>query len=40
MAAMVGYGLGFALPASVFVVLGVVLELVFWFRLFRRRRSS
>jgi hypothetical protein len=37
-AAVVSYSVGFMIGLGLFVAAGVVLELAFWFELFRRRR--
>jgi len=37
-AALISYSYGFSQSATVFIVLGVALELVFWFGVFRKKR--
>jgi len=37
LAAIVLYTIGFSIPANIFVGLGILAELTFWVRLFRRR---
>jgi hypothetical protein len=38
--AVVFYFIGMALPATIFLALGVIAEIVFWVRLFRRDKST
>jgi hypothetical protein len=40
LAALAFYAMGLALPATGFLVLGAILEAVFWVRLFRGRRTG
>ncbi len=39
-AAIALYAVGFSIPATAFVVLGMLAEGTFWFRLLRRRQTG
>ena len=40
LAAIVLYAIGFSIPANIFIGLGILAELTFWVRLFRRRSRN
>lgn len=38
LAALVSYSYGFSTGPAIFIALGIILELTFWFRLFDKKR--